>query len=135
MAIEHKLVVVLDGECVMCSKFALFIASFSPDARLMWAQHEKSKQFLRKFDISYEDIMKSIAAIKDGKAYRGSDAFIQILISMPWYLRLMGYLMMLFPRFIREYIYGLVAVNRYTLFGKYETCTIPDASVRSKFLH
>ena len=133
LAAKHHLIVVLDGECVMCSKFALFIARFCPESRLMWAQHEKAKAFLKELDIS--DIMQSIAAVKNGKVYRGSDAFIQILLTMPWYLRLLGYFMMLFPHFVREFVYGLIAANRYSLFGKYDKCSLPDPLVRSKFLH
>jgi predicted DCC family thiol-disulfide oxidoreductase YuxK len=31
------------------------------------------------------------------------------------------------PRPIRNAVYNLVARNRYRIFGKYETCFVPDA--------
>ena len=135
LAAANPLIVVLDGECVMCSKFARFVAAFSPEARLMWAQHPTTIRFLAEFQISFADVMTSIVAVKEGTVYRGSDAFIQILHTTPWYFKMLGYLMMIFPKFLREFVYSCVANNRYTLFGKYEACQLPPASMRAKFLH
>ena len=132
---QHKLIVVLDGECVVCSGFARFIACFNPDARLMWAQHPVTKNFLADFNISFDDVMRSIVAVHGGKVYRGSDAFIQILSTMPWYFVALSWFIWLFPIIIREYVYGLVSRNRYTLFGKTESCSLPPASMKAKFLH
>jgi predicted DCC family thiol-disulfide oxidoreductase YuxK len=132
---QHRLIVVIDGECVVCSGFSAFIAQFSPDARLMWAQHAVTKQFLGDFNISFDDVMRSIVAVHEGKVYRGSDAFIQVLSTMPWYFAALSWFIWLFPTFIREYVYGLVSSNRYTLFGKKESCTLPSASMKAKFLH
>ncbi len=38
------------------------------------------------------------------------------------------------PRSLRDLLYGLVARNRYRVFGKYESCMLPDPSQRSRFL-
>ena len=38
------------------------------------------------------------------------------------------------PRTIRDGLYGLVARNRYRVFGKYESCMLPDPKHRGKFL-
>lgn len=135
LATQHHLIVVIDGECIMCSKFAKFVVTFNPDARLIWAQNDTAKEFLKAFNISFENVMRSIVVVRRGNVFRGSDAFIQILLTMPWYLRLVAYSMMIFPRPLRELVYNWVATNRYDLFGKYETCTLPSKEIRSKFLH
>jgi predicted DCC family thiol-disulfide oxidoreductase YuxK len=54
---------------------------------------------------------------------------------MPWYLRVVGFLIFLFPHFIREAVYGLIASKRYILFGKKEACSLPSPSLKAKFLH
>lgn len=136
LASQYSLIVILDGECVVCTGFARFLAHFSPSAKLMWAQHAITKSFLQdEFGISFQDVMRSIVAVKNGKVFRGSDAFIQILSVMPWYLHIIGIVISLFPHFIREWVYGLVASNRYTLFGKKGQCSLPSPSLKSKFLH
>jgi predicted DCC family thiol-disulfide oxidoreductase YuxK len=38
------------------------------------------------------------------------------------------------PGFLRNVFYRLVARNRYRVFGKYESCMMPDPKDRDKFL-
>jgi len=38
------------------------------------------------------------------------------------------------PAPVQNFLYGLVARNRYRVFGRYETCPLPDSDTRSKFL-
>lgn len=48
-----------------------------------------------------------------------------------WKLSAAGYAI---PRVLRDAVYGLVARFRYRLFGKYETCPLPDPLDRDKFI-
>ena len=132
---SHALVVIIDGVCVMCNKFARFVTYFNPDAKLMWAQNESAKQFLTSVNISFEDVMRSIVVVKNDKVYRGSDAFIAVLLTMNLFFKFIACLMMLFPKPLREWVYQKVADNRYYLFGKTDTCPLPSPEMRSKFLH
>ena len=132
---QHALIVVIDGVCVVCSNLARFVVHFNPEARLMWAQNPKTVEFLSSQGISFPDIMSSIAVFSNKQIYRGSDAFAVILRSMPWYLAVVGWLMILFPRVLREFVYSLIARNRYRIFGKTQSCSIADKTLRSKFLH
>jgi predicted DCC family thiol-disulfide oxidoreductase YuxK len=38
------------------------------------------------------------------------------------------------PRVIRDGVYTLVAKNRYRIFGKYDACIVPDASLRARVI-
>jgi predicted DCC family thiol-disulfide oxidoreductase YuxK len=38
------------------------------------------------------------------------------------------------PRPVRDGLYGLVARNRYQIFGKFESCMLPEPQHRAKFL-
>jgi predicted DCC family thiol-disulfide oxidoreductase YuxK len=38
------------------------------------------------------------------------------------------------PRALRDLFYRLVATNRYRVFGKYDSCMLPDVNQRSRFL-
>ena len=41
----------------------------------------------------------------------------------------------LLPRPLRDSLYDLVARNRYRIWGKYDTCPLPDPQYPHKFLH
>jgi len=62
-----------------------------------------------------------------------SDAIIQVLsvIGGVWKLMAMA---KVFPKFIRDAIYNVVATNRYRVFGKSESCMLPEPRHRAKFL-
>lgn len=128
-------VLVIDGECAMCNVFARFVDRFSPDCRFMCAQHEKTVEVLQVHGITAEDALTSIVLIQDGQVFRGSDAFAQTLMRMNVFFLIIGFVLWLVPRFIREFVYSLVANNRYSLFGKRDACSIPSATFRKKFLH
>jgi predicted DCC family thiol-disulfide oxidoreductase YuxK len=38
------------------------------------------------------------------------------------------------PKPVRDSVYSLVARNRYRIFGKYEECFVPDASMRTRVM-
>ncbi len=41
---------------------------------------------------------------------------------------------MVIPRPLRDWAYGLVARNRYRLFGRRDSCMIPTPELKAKFL-
>jgi predicted DCC family thiol-disulfide oxidoreductase YuxK len=47
---------------------------------------------------------------------------------------MMGHLLRLVPRPLRDWGYGVVARNRYRVFGRYDTCPLPTEDTRSRFL-
>ncbi len=62
-----------------------------------------------------------------------SDAILFLLRQLGgvWKLATLGKIV---PRPLRDGIYKLVASNRYRVFGKYESCMLPDPQHRAKFL-
>ena len=48
---------------------------------------------------------------------------------------MMGRLLQLIPRTLRDYGYRVVARNRYRVFGRYDSCPLPTEDTRSRFLH
>ncbi len=63
-----------------------------------------------------------------------SEAVIFALKELGGIWRLAGFLLQMFPRFLRNWAYDQVARNRYRIFGRFETCPVPTASTRGKFL-
>jgi len=48
--------------------------------------------------------------------------------------RMLGLLLHLIPRSLRDWGYGIVARNRYRMFGRYDTCPLPTEDTRRRFL-
>jgi predicted DCC family thiol-disulfide oxidoreductase YuxK len=128
-------VLIIDGVCAICNNFARFVDRVRPECRFMCAQNDKTIELLRAHGITAEDAMTSIVLVERGKVYRGSDAFIQLLLAMNIFFQVFGMLLRLVPRFIREFGYSIIANNRYRIFGKRDSCSIPSLAMRKKFLH
>lgn len=63
-----------------------------------------------------------------------SDAAIYVLQQLGSGWRWLASAGRLLPRPLRNSLYDLVARHRYRIFGKHESCPLPDPNVRSKFL-
>ena len=75
----------------------------------------------------------TMLVIRDGTLYTESTALLKALqhLGFPFNLMSAGYLV---PRFIRDFLYRVIALNRYTLFGKTEYCLIPSGENKRHFL-
>jgi predicted DCC family thiol-disulfide oxidoreductase YuxK len=40
----------------------------------------------------------------------------------------------LVPRFIRDFLYDIIAQNRHKWFGKQESCLLPDPAFKARFI-
>jgi predicted DCC family thiol-disulfide oxidoreductase YuxK len=65
--------------------------------------------------------------------YTKSAAFIRVVarLPLPWPLAAAVWVI---PRFMRDWCYDRVARNRYALFGRYDTCILPDTDTAERFL-
>ena len=68
--------------------------------------------------------------VHGGEVFFKSDAALTVLSHLPrWgWVRVLRFV----PKPLRDEVYNLVARNRYRIFGKYEECFIPDASLRAR---
>ena len=72
------------------------------------------------------------AVVHGGVAYLKSDGALTVLGALPGW----GWVRVLraVPRPLRDAVYGLVARNRYRIFGKYKECFVPDAEMRARVI-
>lgn len=88
------------------------------------SQSAEGQQHLKNFNLS-SDSLSSIVFISKGIAYTKSTAVLRILkeLRSSWS---MLYAFVFIPRPVRDFFYGLISTYRYRLFGKTETCAIPE---------
>lgn len=95
-------------------------------------QSEAGISLYRKFGIDPTDPETMI--VVDGETVlRDSDAVLAIWSGLGWPWRALAALKLV-PSVFRDPLYRLVARNRYRLFGKRETCWIPNPAQSSRIL-
>ena len=76
---------------------------------------------------------KSIILIKEGTVFYKSEAIIEIAKKITGWPSILKY-GFLFPKFLRDGMYDLIAKNRYFLFGKKDTCSTPSEKDIKRFI-
>jgi predicted DCC family thiol-disulfide oxidoreductase YuxK len=126
-------VILFDGVCVLCSRWARFVIARDPSAsfRFVAVQEPYGLELARRLDIDAA-FPETNAAILAGKAFFKSDAAIEVLSRLPdwsW-----ARLCRLVPRGLRDAIYDLIARNRYRWFGRADECLLPTPELARHFL-
>jgi predicted DCC family thiol-disulfide oxidoreductase YuxK len=130
---EHPLIV-FDGECVLCSANARFVLRHDRRGvfRLTTAQGDLGQALYRHFGLSTSPY-ETMLVLQDGRLLTESDAALAMARGLGWPWRAAA-AFSLVPRHLRDGFYGLVARNRFRLFGRRETCLVPAADERDRIL-
>jgi predicted DCC family thiol-disulfide oxidoreductase YuxK len=126
-------VIFFDGVCGLCNRFVDFVLRRDPSGYFQFSplQGEAAAQRLAAAEIAD---LKTVVVVDGNRGYRKSAAVIHVLGGLGGFWRVVGVLLWIVPRPLRDLGYTLVANNRYALFGKKETCRLPTAAERSRFL-
>ena len=132
--IQNHDIILFDAVCVICNGWAKFLIKYDKKIqfKLVSAQSELGTALLKHYQMSTEHYT-TMVVIKDGKLYTESTALLKVMqhLGFPFSLMNAGYFI---PRFIRDFLYRLVALNRYKLFGKTDSCLIPSHENKRHFL-
>jgi len=130
-------VVLVDGECLLCDGFARFVAQ-RDDAGVFLFETQQSnagQQILKLYDLPLD--LKTIILVetkdKTEQCYVKSTAVLRILsrLNFPWSF---AWCFLGIPQLIRDWMYVMVAENRYAWFGKKEACSLPDVVVKERLM-
>ena len=129
---EHP-IIFFDGVCGLCNKFIDFVLPRDKAGLFRFAplQGETAKEFLSAED---RESLKSVVLVDDGRQYKRSTAAVRILMKLGGFWKVVGFLGWLVPSPLRDLMYKAVASVRYRLFGKTETCRMPQPNERERFL-
>jgi predicted DCC family thiol-disulfide oxidoreductase YuxK len=127
-------VIVFDGVCNLCNGLVDFVIARDPDARFRFAslQSDAARRLLHGAQLE-PPLRDSVVLIEHGHVFRRSEAALRIArrLGAPWSF---AYPLVAVPRPVRDWIYEVVARNRYRWFGKRPTCRVPTADLRRRFL-
>jgi predicted DCC family thiol-disulfide oxidoreductase YuxK len=125
--------ILFDGVCVFCSRWVRFVLARDRARRFRFLpiQSERGRALAVKHGID-PGAPQTNAVVLDGRIWFKSDAALKVLAVLPR-LPLVAALR-LAPRGLRDLAYDLIARNRYRIFGRTETCMVPTAEDRARFL-
>jgi predicted DCC family thiol-disulfide oxidoreductase YuxK len=126
-------VILFDGVCVFCSRWVHFVATRDVEKRFRFTtiQSPYGARLAQALGIDADD-PDTNAVVHRGKAFMRSDGALTVLSTLPGW-RWAGALRWV-PKSLRDAVYGLVARNRYRIFGKYDACMVPDADLRARVI-
>ncbi|WP_417460576.1 thiol-disulfide oxidoreductase DCC family protein [Kordiimonas sp.] len=126
-------VMLYDGVCNLCNRSVRFVLKRDKAHRFRFAslQSSEAQAILAVHGVTIE--MDTIYLVMDGKLYDRSSAVLRIMakLSALWPLMVV---FLVIPKSVRDWIYNKVGENRYRLFGRTDTCQLPDKDVRQYFL-
>ena len=127
-------IIIYDGVCYLCNRGVHFILKHDRKKIFNFTPFQSSfaKNLLKENNES-ENIGDTFILIHKGKLYNRADAALKItmLLGGKWK---MLYPLYLFPKFIRNGIYNIIARNRYKWFGKADSCMMPTPEIQERFI-
>lgn len=126
-------IVFFDGHCNLCNRFIDFLISRDHANRLKFAPLQgrtAASELGSEFNPGAPD---TVVYKKAGATYTRSTAAIYAVAELGG-LYSLAKILLVIPRFIRDWGYRAVAANRYRLFGRRDTCRLPTEAERQKFL-
>ena len=129
--LKNNEVIIYDGICVLCNKYIKWVLDKDKEnlfliSKLQSKFTEEKFPDLRKID--------SVAVIKkNGEIIQKSKAVNHILKSINR-LILLRTILNILPLSISNFFYDIVAKSRYKVFGKYDSCQLPEPEYKSRFI-
>lgn len=131
---DDRPIIVFDGECVFCSAWARLVLRFDRRGvfRLLPAQTPLGAALYRHYGLDPTHYETNIL-IENGLARFKSDGSMRMaaLLGFPWSL---ASVFRLLPRPVADWLYDLVAKNRYRIFGRSDVCYVPSGRYADRVL-
>ncbi len=128
-------IMMFDGVCNFCSGSVLFSLPrlINDSVRFCPMQSGPGQTTLKNLGFPL-DTFETFIFISKGNIHTKSDAVIQLSkkLNQPW--PTLGKLVEGIPKGFRDWLYMLVAKNRYKILGKKNKCLVPTKSIRKFFI-
>lgn len=129
----EKHIILFDGVCNFCNWNVQFIMKHDPHHKFLFAslQSDVGLQLLNEYKVSSKE--DSLILINYHRYYTQSTAALKIARHLNGIFPLL-YIFILIPRPIRNFLYRIIANNRYKWFGKRTNCKVPTPQEKKRFL-
>ena len=128
----EKIIVVFDGFCVLCNKYVHWASKKYPSKNIYFTNFESS--FINK---NYPELTlgDTVFVINNKNKVLKKSAAIKHCIRFLKINPIVKFFVLILPDFLLDIFYNLISKNRYKIFGKYDSCTIPKNINKSNILN
>jgi predicted DCC family thiol-disulfide oxidoreductase YuxK len=137
MADSVNPVLLYDGVCGLCHCLVRFVLKRDKQAQFRFAslQSDYAVRILQAQGLDPHDLNTLYYVEEFGKRLAArSDAVISVLRELGGFWAATSVALHILPRWLRDWGYGAVARHRYRVFGKYESCPVPEMKYQDRFL-
>lgn len=135
-------ILLYDGVCGLCNRFVQFVLRRDRNATFRFASLQSilAADILARHHLSPDDldtvyvVVTPDSQLPEGVLLSRSEAVFFVLKNLGGFWRTAASLLELLPKFLRDFAYAAVARHRYRIFGRSETCILPSARDRNRFL-
>ena len=129
-----KAILFFDGECNLCNASVNFVIRRNQQAKFQFASLQgATAQSLLSNELRV-NMTSFVLYTEDGQLIlTKSDGALRVLLELGWPWSLF-YVFKVLPLFFRNFVYDLVARHRFQIFGRRETCRIPEEHEKAYFL-
>ena len=130
----EKQIILFDGVCNFCNFWVNFVIKRDKKDLFRFGalQSDKAQELMGKFNFDTSNL-DTFVLISGDKLFTKSTAALMICKELNGLVKIM-YPLIFLPKFFRDFIYDLIAKNRYKLFGKKDSCRVPTEEEKKKFL-
>ena len=123
-------IILFDGVCNLCTSSVQFVIERDSRKRFRFAslQSAAAERLL-----GARDQLDSMVLVADGRIHRRSTAALLIAKRLDGAWPLLA-LLLAVPRPLRDALYDWIGRRRYRMFGRRETCWVPQAALTERFL-
>ena len=127
---SEKPVVFFDGYCKLCSGWVRFLLKNNGEEKFNFValQSEEGQKTLKVLELSTVDLT-TIIYRRHNTYYSHSSAVLEILHNLGGLWKLF-FIFKFIPAFVRDYLYRSVSKSRYKIFGRNDSCLIPEKNVK-----
>ena len=129
------MIVVFDAQCLLCNGCVMFLLMHDRRGVFRFAsiQGAAGKKLLADAGLRVDTLQTLLLVDEKHRTWQQTAAILRVLgaLGRPWRL---AWLAWLGPAPLRDALYGALARNRYRLFGRSQTCLVPDARHAARFL-
>jgi predicted DCC family thiol-disulfide oxidoreductase YuxK len=122
-------VLLYDGVCGLCDRLVQFVIKRDNQAYFRFAslQSDYAARILQRHGLD-PGALDTLYVVEEsgGRLNSRSDAVILLLRELGGFWRAVSFGLRNCPRWLRDWGYRVVARHRYRVFGKYESCFLPE---------
>jgi len=132
--LHNYMVILFDGVCNLCNGFVQLVLKRDKGKTFQFASLQSAYGIGLSAHFGLPTSRQKTIILYDGqKILTESDAVLRIAGSLSGIWKATRILWIM-PRFGRNWVYNLIARNRYKLFGKTDQCMVPSEDMKGRFL-